>query len=219
MRPGRRVLALIALLGGCAPLHEERAVPVVSAEKATVAVLPFRTGGALSPEGIFQGVDDVEAGPGDHGALAARTLADQLAKSGVNVVDPERVFGAVSLADAGLYDPPFAARVASKVGARFVVLGALGHFRQREGSGLGVTSPASVAYQVALVRASDRAILATDRLDYTQQALSENLLDLPRFLKGGGRWVTREEILDAGLEETARKLAKTLGATTPARAR
>jgi len=110
MRPGRRVLALIALLGGCAPLHEERAVPVVSAEKATVAVLPFRTGGRLSPEGAFQGVDDVEAGPGDHGALAARTLADQLAKSGVNVVDPERVFGAVSLADAGRYDPPFAAQ-------------------------------------------------------------------------------------------------------------
>ena len=59
----------------------------------------------------------------------------------------------------------------------------------------------------------------TFRLDYTQQALSENLLDLPRFLKGGGRWVTREEILDGGLEETAQKLAKTLGATTPARAR
>ena len=119
--------------------------------------------------------------------MARSASSPSFAKSGVNVVDPERVFGAVSLADAGRYDPPFAARVASKVGARFVVLGALGRFRQREGSALGVTSPASVVYQVALVRASDRAILATDRLDYTQQALSENLLDLPRFLKGGGK--------------------------------
>ena len=219
MRLGRRALALIALLGGSAPLHQQQAVPVVSAEKATVAVLPFRTGGVLSPAGAFQDVDDAEAGPGDHGALAARVLADHLAKSGLNVVDPERVFGAVSLADAGHYDPPFAARVASKVGARFVVLGAFARFRQREGSALGVTSPASVAYHVALVRASDRAILATDRLDYTQQALSENLLELPRFLKGGGRWVTREEILDGAFEETARKLAKTLGVTAPARAR
>jgi len=82
---------------------------------------------------------------------------------------------------------------------------------QREGSALGVTSPASVAYQVALVRASDQAILGTDRFDYTQQSLSENLLDLPRFLKAGGRWMTREEILQGALEETAHKLATALG--------
>jgi hypothetical protein len=219
MRHGLRVPVLIALLGGCTLLRDRPAVPAPSAQKGSVAVLPFRTGGVLSPAGVFEGVDDAQAGPGDHGVLAARALAGDLAKSGLTVIDPERAFGAASLAEAGHYDPPFAARVAGKVGARFAVLGALVRFRQREGSALGVTSPASVAYQVAVVRASDRVVIATDRFDYTQQSLSENLLDLPRFLKAGGRWMTREEILEGALEETAGKLATTLGATAPARGR
>ena len=219
MGPGRRVLALIALLGSCAQVGERPAAPPPSAEKGSVAVLAFRTGGVLSQAGAFEGVDDAQAGPGDHGVLAARALAGDLGKSGLTVVDPDRVFGAASLADAGHYDPPYAARVAGKLGARYVVLGALVRFRQREGSAVGVTSPASVAYQVALVRVSDRMVLATDRFDYTQQSLSENLLDLPRFLKAGGRWMTREEILEGALEETARKLATSLAATAPARRR
>jgi len=214
-----RVLALIALLTSCTQPAGHSAAPLPSVEKGAVAVLPFQTGGVLSQAGAFQGIDDAQAGPGDHGPLAARALAGDLAKSGLAVADPERVFGAASLADAGHYDPAFAARLAGKLGARFVVLGALGRFRQREGSALGVTSPASVAYQVALVRASDQAILGTDRFDYTQQSLSENLLDLPRFLKAGGRWMTREEILQGALEETAHKLATALAAAPPARQR
>ena len=219
MRPHRQVLVLSALLASCTQPGGRPAVPPTSAEKGPVAVLPFRTGGVLSQAGGFEGVDDAQAGPGDHGVLAARALAGALAKSGLPVVDPERVFGAASLADAGRYDPAFAARLASKLGARFVVLGALVRFRQREGSALGVTSPASVAYQVALVRAADQAILGTDRFDYTQQSLSENLLDLPRFVKAGGRWMTREEILEGALGETAHKLVTALAQTPPARHR
>lgn len=218
MRPRPRVLLLIALLASCTqPGGHPAAAPRPSGETGTVAVLPFRTGGVLSQAGTFQEIDDAQAGPGDHGPLAARALAGDLVKRGLGVVDPERVFGAASLADAGHYDPAFAVRLAGKLGARFVVLGALVRFRQREGSALGVTSPASVAYQVALVRAADQAILGTDRFDYTQQSLSENLLDLPRFLKAGGRWMSREEILEGALEETAHRLAADLAATPPAR--
>ena len=219
MRPHQPVLALIALLASCTEPGGHPAPLPPSAEKGTVAVLPFRTGGVLSQAGAFEEVDDAQAGPGDHGPLPARALAGDLEKSGLGVVDPERVFGAASLAEAGHYDPAFASRLAGKLGARFVVLGALVRFRQREGSALGVTSPASVAYQVALVRAADKAILGTDRFDYTQQSLSENLLDLPRFLKAGGRWMTREEILEGALEETAHKLVAALAETPPARHR
>ena len=91
--------------------------------------------------------------------------------------------------------------------------------RGDQSSARGQLRDALVAYQVALVRASDRAVLVTDRFDYTQQSLSENLLDLPRFLKAGGRWMTREEILEGALDETARKLATSLAATAPARRR
>jgi hypothetical protein len=42
------------------------------------------------------------------------------------------------------------------------------------------------------------------------------LVDLPRFLHGGGRWLTCQEILDGALAETAGHLAAALGGQAPA---
>ena len=67
-----------------------------------------------------------------------------------------------------------------------------------------------------LVRASDGATLDTAAFDYTQQTLTSNLFQLPRFLRGGGRWLTCRELLDGGLEETATRFAGSLGVVHPA---
>ncbi|TMA63562.1 MAG: hypothetical protein E6J68_11755 [Deltaproteobacteria bacterium] len=132
------------------------------------------------------------------------------------VVDPDRVLGAWSLADTGAYDAQLAARVADKVGANLAVLGTLSRYHERQGTAWAVESPAAVTYEAALVHAPDGALLAVDRFEYVQQALSENLLQLPRFVEGGGRWLTREELLDQALARTAERLARTVG-VPPAR--
>jgi hypothetical protein len=36
------------------------------------------------------------------------------------------------------------------------------------------------------------------------------VLELPRFLQGGGRWVTREEMLDGALGESSRQFARAI---------
>lgn len=173
-------------------------------------MLPFPVGGTLTADGKRLPGPDPEAGPGEHGMRVAQVLTERLAGLSVPVIDPARV--AAAAARATTDDARQAARIGAHLGADFVVLGVLTRYREREGSALGVRTPASAAYQVLVVRAADGAIVTTDRFDYTQQPLSENLLDLPLFLRGGGRWMTREELAGAALGATAEKIAAALQA-------
>src|SRR5437879_3485203 len=178
------------------------------ARPARVAVVPFRT--VSSP--ASQAGAGSEPVPPDAGILAARMLGVHLVAAGIAVIDPDRVLGVWSLADTGTYDERVAARVADKVGANVAVFGTLWRYREREGTAWAVRTPAAVAYEATLVHAPDGALLAVDRFEYAQQALSENLLQLPRFVEGGGRWLTRQELLDQALARTAERYARTLGA-------
>jgi len=203
------VSAFVAL-AACPRPEPPRSVAAL-AGPARVAVLPFRTGSAPGTE-----VGTGETVPADAGSQAARMLAARLAAAGVAVVDPDRVVGVWSLADTGTYDARAAVRVADKVGANQAVFGTLWRYREREGTAWAVKTPAAVAYEATLVHVPDGALLAVDRFEYAQQALSENLLQLPRFVEGGGRWLTREELVDQALARTAERFARTLGAP-PAR--
>ena len=198
------VSALVALVA-CPRPEPPRPVPAL-AGPARVAVVPFRTGSAA---GTTEPADG-EKVPGEAGPLAARALGVHLAAAGIAIVDPDRVAGTWSLADTGRYDARAAARVADKIGANAVILGTLSRYHEREGTAWAVKTPASIAYEATLVRVPDGAPLAVDRFEYAQQALSENLLQLPRFVEGGGRWLTREELLDQALARTADRFARTL---------
>ena len=176
-------------------------------------MLPFPIGGTLAADGKHLPGPDPEAGPGEHGTHAAQVLTERLAGLGIPVIDPARVAGAATRATSD--DARQAARIGARSGADFALLGVLTRYREREGSALGVRTPASVAYQVLVVRTVDGAIVTADRFDYTQQPLSDNLLDLPLFLRGGGRWMTREELAGAALGATAEKIAAALRALPP----
>jgi hypothetical protein len=203
-------LCLSAALAACTwGKRKPDAEPAVSG-RPLVAVLPFRTSGGLDERGTFAPGPDPDAVPESAGEQAARVLSVRLVGAGVPTVDVERVLAATPPSGAALYDARLGARIARKVGANLAVIGAVMRYVEREGSALGVTTPASIAYQAALVRASDAALVAFDRFDYTQQPLTSNLLDLPTFVRAGGRWMTREEMLEGALGESAQKLAKAL---------
>jgi len=153
-------IVVLATLGACRVSAPPAPVP----EHPRVAVLAFDAAAEVSvPEGL--------------GTTLGRTLAAKLATAGVPVVDPDRVFGATGLVDTGVHAPPLAARVAQKVDGTLGVYGVVTRYRDRIGSAWAVQQSASVAYQATLVRAADGSVLDEDRFDYTQQALSENLLD------------------------------------------
>ena len=198
------VACLLAAFASCTRDRGPKPAPPV-AGRILVAVLPFRTGGGLDDHAAFAPGGNPAAVPEDAGVQAARSLGVRLIGVGVPVAGADRVLALTPPAGAAVYDASLGVRVAKKAGASLAVVGAITRFVEREGSALGVRKPASIAYQAALVRTSDGAIVASDRFDYTQQPLTSNLLDLPRFLRAGGRWMTRDELLDGALGETAEK--------------
>jgi len=207
------VLALgLGLVGCSAPQPPAR--PTV-APRGRIAVLPLRVGAELTPHGELQPGATIADAPSELGETIARDLATKLGKSGLPVVDPDAVRGALTLVDTRDAGAPLAARLARRLGAELAVFGAVTRYREREGSAWAVVTPASVGYAVALLRVRDAVVVQIDRFEYTQHALSENLLDLPRFVRGGGRWLTCAEILDGALDETAARLALALGSAPP----
>jgi ABC-type amino acid transport substrate-binding protein len=209
------MLAVLALAACGARSRAPVVTPRTAAAIGPVAVMPFRVGGELDPAAAFAARRDVPPVPEDVGEHIAVTLSRQLERNGVSVVDPAVVQQATPPAGAARYDPAMAMRVARAVGARLAVLGALTRYAEREGSAWGARVPATVWYQAVLVDAESGSVLARERFEHTQQPLSQNLLDLPRFVQGGGRWVTREEMLDGALGETAASLARAIRGTPP----
>lgn len=211
------VLLLMPLLGvvACATPEPKAAPPRPAAGTAgtvPVAVLPFRVGGQLDPNAAFS---ESPAGGGepiaeDLGDQAATVLAQGMGQAGVTVVDMNTVRRATPVGGAAVYDAALAARVARAVNAEIGVIGAITRYVERKGTDWGVTDPATVWYQAVMVRAADGAVIERDRFEYTQQPLTANLLDLPRFLQGGAKWMTRRQLLDGALGETAAKFAKRL---------
>ncbi len=97
-----------------------------------------------------------------------------------------------------------AVRIGRQLGVYAVVIGGVYRFEQRRGSALGVERPASVALDAHLVRVEDKKVIWSGRLDETQRSLSENLLKVSIFVKGGGHWVTVERLTAIGVESVLR---------------
>jgi hypothetical protein len=85
-----------------------------------------------------------------------------------------------------------------------VVIGGVYRFEQRQGSALGVQSPASAAFDAHLIQVADKKVLWSGRFDETQHSLSENALKIATFVKGGYQWVTVERWVELGAESILR---------------
>ena len=205
-RRGSRSAVILVMLASCAPRSQ---MPVVAPTGGppVVAVLPFRVGGQLGADAAFTRRGDLPPVPDDVGEQMAESLSHVLARNGVATLDPSHVMHATPPPGAARYDAALAARVARGLGVPLAVLGALTRYDEREGSAWGTRNPATVWYQAMLVDAESGAVLDRQRFEHTQQPLSENLLELPRFLQGGGRWVTRQEMLSGALNDTGTNLA------------
>ncbi len=91
--------------------------------------------------------------------------------------------------------------VGNELGAEGVVAGYLYRFRERKGVAYTVEQPASVAFEIHLLRVSDGALIWRGTFDKTQSSLMEDLFQFSSFYRGKGRWVTAEELTEEGLEQ------------------
>jgi hypothetical protein len=92
-------------------------------------------------------------------------------------------------------------RIGEALAADTVLVGHLFRWSEREGTAYAVNQPASVAFDLCMLRVPDGSVLWKETYDKTQQSLSENLLESQMFFKVGARWLTAMELADYGLEK------------------
>lgn len=95
-------------------------------------------------------------------------------------------------------------RLGSEVEADGVLIGYLFRYRERKGYTYSVEKPASVAFDVHLMRVKDGAILWRCSFDRTQSSLMENLFQISSFYRHGIKWITVRELADEGMEEVVK---------------
>jgi hypothetical protein len=90
--------------------------------------------------------------------------------------------------------------------ADWVLSGNIFRFRERVGGKYSVDLPASVAFDIHLIRVSDGRLLWNDHFDETQRPLSENLFQLGSFLQRKARWITANDMAVSGLKDILKNL-------------
>ncbi len=92
-------------------------------------------------------------------------------------------------------------KAGKELGADGILIGYVFRLRERKGRSYSVAKPASVAFDLHLVRVSDGALVWRGSFDRTQSSLMENLGRLSSFYKWGIKWLTAKELATEGVDE------------------
>ncbi|HML53439.1 MAG TPA: hypothetical protein PKC79_05040 [Solidesulfovibrio magneticus] len=86
-------------------------------------------------------------------------------------------------------------------GADYVVVPMVIDWRERDGSEIGATKPASVDFVLYLIDVRTGAMVRNFHFDETQQSLVSNILDAKKFVSRNGRWLSAIELAQEGLKK------------------
>ena len=100
------------------------------------------------------------------------------------------------------------AQAGRSVKADAVLTGYIYRYEERVGTPFAASRPASVAFSIHLIRSADGADVWFGYVDETQQTLSENLFNVALFWQRKGRWVSADEMAEAGLIKLLDKFPK-----------
>jgi len=128
----------------------------------------------------------------------------QAKRKGFELISPGQVEGVynIDLAKSIQKDPlTLMKTIGQQVKADYLLWGTLFRYHERVGTSYGVQEPASVAFDLHLLRVKDGVLVWRIQYVKTQKSLSENLLDVENFLKQKMRWVTVEELSRLGMEQ------------------
>ncbi len=222
-RPNAAVLAAIAFVAfwawaGCASAPAPKPAADASMVK-TVLVLPFTDMSLVY--GLDQGVRSPISGQafitGPVEADACQFLTEKVTRflgeqSPFTPVPYEDAQGAIAQVlnqkHSSMLSMESVCQVGQSLGVDGIVVGHVYRFRDRVGKAYSVDTPASVAFDVHLVRVNEKRILWSGRYDETQKALSDNLLHFPKFIKRGGAWVTAQKLASTGLDKALENFPK-----------
>jgi hypothetical protein len=182
----------------------------ISFGEVRTAVVPFEVEYGQEKEivrclscGNIFGSGSVE---GDPDPLLTRLLWDLLPKEGkgFDFINPDQVEGFYNiLLSKGIEKNPLLLMktLGAQMKVDYVLWGRVFRYQERIGKAYGVERPASVAFDLHLIKVKDGKLVWRAHWDHTQKALSENLLEIDSFIKRNMRWVTAEELSLQGLKE------------------
>ncbi len=108
------------------------------------------------------------------------------------------------------YYRDLAVSAGKSLGVDAVMTGTISEYTERKGSELGVESPASVAFSVELLDTRDGRILWETYFSETQKPLFQNLFEINKFLKRGGKWISVDELAKEGARKAAEEFNRYL---------
>lgn len=82
-----------------------------------------------------------------------------------------------------------------------IIVPALLRYVELEGSAIGANKPASVAFDVHLIRSSDMVTLWKGKYDEEEKPVSSDLGNAPLYFKRGVKWHKADELMSFGIKE------------------
>ena len=96
-------------------------------------------------------------------------------------------------------------KIGEETGVDILVVGYIYRYTERVGYDYSVKQPASVAYEIYMINPADKSIIWRGIFDKTQKSLMEDLFQISSFFRGGGKWLTAEQLSKQGMDEIFKK--------------
>jgi len=175
-----------------------------------IAVVPFQR---ISPEDdstkavrcpLCGSILRTEKMPQDAEKVIEDIFLERLkSQKSIQIIPPDRcgaVFDRVSAESLKALLPEILKKVGNELEAEGIIVGYVHRYRERKGYPYSAEKPASVAFEIHLVRVSDGVIVWKGIFDKTQKSLMEDILQVTSFFKGRGQWVTGKELATEGID-------------------
>ncbi len=206
----KKFLLLVFVLG----MTLAWSVQLMAETKPNLAIFPFFIErvedpgrGAVCPicKGVYR-KGDISAGSQN---TLTRLLQEKMeAMDTFKILPREKVEEALSQSDRRQFEiKPMRSSIqlGKTLNMDFIFIGYVFRFEERIGSHIGAEKPASVGFDVHLIRLRDEKMVWIGKFDETQKPLSENLLKIGSFFRRKASWLTAEELSSVGMDEMLKR--------------
>jgi len=122
----------------------------------------------------------------------------------VELIPPDKVEGVYKRISSESLKEPLLKRlqkVGNELGADFLAVGYVYRYSERVGYKYSSEHPASVVFEIHLIKTTDGSIIWRGFFDKTQKSLMEDVFQAPSFFKGGGKWLTARQLTEQGMNK------------------
>jgi len=176
-----------------------------------MALIPFSLKQTLSLEQSEESLSDIER-------FMTISLYDALVLQTSGMVDVEILplkksdteFTKLESGKPKIYYKDIAIDVGRILDADSVMVGVISEYTERGGSQWGIESPPTVSFRVEVLSTKDGRVIWETYFTETQKPLFDNLFEIKKFVKRGGKWISADELAKEGVRKIAQKFSRFL---------